>query len=635
MMALSSTGSSLRTHQASYPPEWRSKASMLAARYPIAVLAGSGLLLGFLLLPFQPIYAQAVFGLVAAGGGLPLAWATARNLVHGRFHVDLIATLAIAGAVVLGHYLAGALVVLMQSGGEALEDYGLLRANESLDNLLKRAPSVAHRQVGSEFLDVPAAELRVGETILVRPGDIIPADGIVAEGEGSVDEAALTGEPVPLPKLPGDRVFSGTINLTGNFLVRTMNTAAESKYELIVRMVQRAQGERAPINRLANRYTPPFTLLTLFMAAFAYAVHQQPVYALAVLVVATPCPLIIATPLAVLSAVNRAAALNIIVKSGAAIEQAGSVETVVFDKTGTLTVGEPVLAEIRPLGGGGLDGDQLLAGVAAVELLSPHVLANAVIQAARARGLSLAPATEVTEVPGTGVSGSVAGHYYAIGSRAYLESAGARVGEEHEAERRRLSGSAKTLAFVAVDGRLAALLVFEDCVRPEAPRLMQRLQALGVQRLVMLTGDTPETAAAVAVRVGLSEVHARLQPEDKVAAVRALDRDGPVMMVGDGINDAPALATASIGVAMGGYGAGIATDAADAVITVENVERVADVIDVGRRMVTVARQGIYFGMGGSFVLMILASAGYIPPAAGAFLQEALDLAAILNALRAR
>jgi heavy metal translocating P-type ATPase len=415
-------------------------------------------------------------------------------------------------------------------------------------------------------------------------------------------------------------------------------------------MVQHAQGERAPINRLANKYTPAFTILAFVLAVGAGILSHDPVRAVAVLVVATPCPLIIATPLAVLSAINRAAAINIITKSGAAIEQAGDVDTVVFDKTGTLTIGTPVLGaiwlvgpddELRPGETDPARADALLAGAAAVEMLSPHVLATAIVHAARDRGFTVTPASDVHESPGTGVAGNWEGRRYAIGSGGFVTSEGVTVPEPLRQARARLGGEGRTVAYVAVDGVVAGILAFEDKVRPEAPALVRRLKAMGIRRIVMLTGDAPETAHAVADQVGLSDVRARMQPEDKLAAIDALRADGRdeaasvVMMVGDGINDAPALAKASVGVAMGGFGAGFASDAADVVITVENVERVADTIMIGRRMVTVARQGILFGIGVSVFLMLLASAGRIPPAVGALLQEVLDLATILNALRAR
>jgi heavy metal translocating P-type ATPase len=613
----------------------------LATRYPVAASAAGGIALAVALLPFRVDYAQRVFALVAIGGGIPLVWGTVRNIAAGRFHVDLIAALAIIGSVALGEFTAGALVVLMQSGGEALEDYGLRRANYSLEQLLRRAPSIAHCRRGDDFVDVPAGELVVGDTILVRPGDIIAVDGVVVEGQGSVDEAALTGEPVPLAKQPGDRVFSGTINLVGSLQVRATSTAAQSKYELIVRIVQRAQGERAPINRLANRYAPVFTFLALSVALLTLLWHREWVHALAVLVVATPCPLIIATPLAVLSAINRAAALNIIVKSGAAIEEAGRVDTVVFDKTGTLTTGEPELSEVRCFAGAPPfnSPDTVLRSAAGVELLSPHVLASAIVCAARARGLPLVPASGVVEAPGTGIGGTVEGHRWILGSGRYVSRQGVEVPEERRLERASLGADGRSVAYVAVDRQLVGMLIFVDRLRPEAPAMMHRLQRLGIRRTVMLTGDAPETARVIADQVGIPDVRARLQPEEKLASIRDLEQDpsgrGAIMMVGDGINDAPALASAGVGVAMGGYGAGIATDAADIVITVENVERVADTIEVGRRMVTVARQGILFGIGVSFILMVLAGLGQIPPALGALLQEALDLATILNALRAR
>ncbi len=610
----------------------------LLSQYPIAAISAAGIVAGFVLLAINPLAARGAFALVSIGCGIPLIWSTARNMLKGRFFVDIVAALAIVSSVAMGEFLAGALVVSMQSGGEALEDYGLRRANRSLDNLLRRAPTIAHRKSGGNYVDVPAADLAIGDIILVRAGDIIAADGLVVEGTGSVDESAMTGEPVPLAKLPGDKVFSGTINLSGSFQVRTTNTASESKYELIVRMVQQAEGEQAPINRLANTYTPAFTILTMLVSGLALLVTHDTHRALAVLVVATPCPLIIATPLAVLSAINRAASLNIIVKSGAAIEMVGEVDIVVFDKTGTLTSGQPAISEIVCYDGLNRvqnGADSLLKDAAAVELHSVHILATSVLNAARGRDIAVKAATDVREAPGTGVSGIVEGHRVSIGSGKFLESQGVRVPDLLREERARHGTGGKTVAYVARDSNVAGLLIFEDRVRTEAAALLHRLDRIGIKRTVMLTGDAPETANAVAAQIGIRDVRSRLHPDDKVTAITELSQSGHVMMVGDGINDAPALATAHVGVAMGGYGAGIATDAADMVITVENVERVADAIDIGRRMVRVAKQGILFGIGASFILMILATFGLFPPAVGALLQEMIDLAAILNALRAR
>lgn len=623
------------------PPTLGAAATIAALlrQYPIAAGAAFGLLCGVILLALSPEASRLVFAATAIGGGAPLVFQTLRDMARGRFQVDTIAALAIIGAVGIGEFLAGALVVLMQSGGEALEDYGMRRANASLDNLLRRAPSVAHRKEGAEFAEVAASALRADDILLVRPGDIIAADGIVSEGSGSVDESALTGEPVPLAKAVGDTVFSGTINLSGSFLMRVTSAAAQSKYERIVRMVQNAQGERAPIHRLADRYTPFFTLFTITVALVTYLVRRDPTQALAVLVVATPCPLIIATPLAVLSAINRAASLNIIVKGGAAIEAAASVRCVLFDKTGTLTVGTPTLSEVRLIGEYADPQDaerRVLAEAASIEVFSAHVVASAVVKAARARGLSLYPARDVSEAPGTGVCGTVENRRYVIGSAALLRTQGICVPAALQSERAALSAQGRMAALVAVNGTLAAMLLFEDRLRPEGPALVERLRRMKIERIAMLTGDAEETAQAVAQRAGITDVRARMQPEDKMAALREMSAMGSaVMMVGDGINDAPALASASVGVAMGGYGAGIATDAADVVITVENVERVADVIGIGRRMVRVAREGILLGIGASCVFMLLASFGFITPVVGAFFQEVLDLVTILNALRAR
>jgi heavy metal translocating P-type ATPase len=607
----------------------------LLRRYPLAAVALFGVVLALGLLRVAPDISRFVFGAIVVLGGAPVLFQTARDLFSGKLQTDAIAALAIVGAAVLGEYAAGAIIVLMQTGGTALEDYGIRQASKSLDNLLRRAPSLAHRRDGTGFTEVTAADVRVDDVLLIRPGDILAADGVLIEGAGNVDEAALTGEPVPLGKTTGDTVYSGTINLSGSFLYRVTSSTAQSKYERIVRMVQSAQGERAPIQRLADRYTPTFTIATLIMAGGAFALSGDPHRALAVLVVATPCPLIIATPLAVLSAINRAASRNIIAKSGAALERLGQVDAVAFDKTGTLTVGAPRLTSVHAFDTAWPE-DALLQAAASVEARSAHVLAQSVVRTAQERGLVLGDAQDSRESPGKGVAATVDGRRWALGSGSFLASEGASIDDMLRARRAALSAEGQTVAYAAVDGAVVGLLVFADTLRPESPALIARLRTLGIGRILLLTGDTPEAARGIGDALGIDTVHARLQPEEKLALLDGLKRDGhTVLMVGDGINDAPALAAASVSIALGDHGAGIATDAADLVITVENVERVADAIGIGRRMVSVARQGILGGMLVSGVLMIVASLGAIPPSLGAVLQEILDLAAILNALRAR
>ncbi len=614
----------------------------LARTYPLVTFAVIGIALGLLTLPLTAeFYGQHpshwIFALITSVGGIPLVWGTLKELAEGHLYADVIAALAIVGSVALGQFEAGAIIVLMQSGGGALEDYGLHRASRSLENLLKRAPAVAHRKAADDFVDVPVKEVQVRDILLIRPGDIVPVDGVVMEGTGAVDESALTGEPVPLDKHPGDELFSGTINLSGAMQMRATKRSHESKYELIVHMVQQAQEEKAPISRLADRYAPGFTVITLLICALVLVLTIRDgqvdwVRVLSVLTVATPCPLIIATPLAVLSAINRAARLNIIVKSGASIEQAGSIKTVIFDKTGTLTIGKPSFEQVVSAKAG--DEQRLLTLAASVELFSSHILARPLVEAARLAGLKPRPVRDFQEVPGKGVSGLIDGVRYAVGSDSYLRASGVDIGESYRAELKRLSSEGKILAIIAEGGQAAGAAIFSDQVRPEARNLRQRLERLGVLHTVMLTGDSEGAALLIAAQVGVSEVKAQLLPEQKVQAIEQFKRqDKLVMMVGDGINDAPALATATVGVALGGHGAGISTDAADIVLTVDNVGRVADVIEIGQRMVRVGTQGIFFGIGASIVLMVVAAFGYIPPTVGAILQEAIDVVVIFNALR--
>ncbi|MFM7320705.1 MAG: heavy metal translocating P-type ATPase [Armatimonadota bacterium] len=611
------------------------RALELGQRYPLAVLALVGIASGGALHSWQPALSRGCLGIVVCAVGLPLAWNTLRAALRGKFATDIIATLAIATSAVLGEWGAGAVVALMQSGGEALEDYGLKEANRSLESLLRRAPTVAVRECAGGVEEVPASEVVTGDRVVARPGDILPVDGTVLSGAGSVDESALTGEPVPLAKQQGDKVYSGTINLAGGFTYRADSNAARSKYERIVHMVQGAQGERAPVQRLADRYTPAFTFVALAMATIAWAISGEAHRALAVLVVATPCPLIIATPLAVLTGINRAAALNVIAKGGAALERLAAVDTVAFDKTGTLTIGTPGLVDIECTVADATRED-ILRSAAALESRSAHVLGKATWEAAR-RAALVPPEPETwSEVPGAGVAGMIDGKYWVFGTEGHLRSEGVSFPETRDHPAFGGGRNGRTVAFAARDGHLVGRLAYEDTVRPEARETVERLRRHGVGQIVLLTGDTVEAGGAIAAAVGIDVVHSRLQPEDKRRILADLARSGrKVMMVGDGINDAPALASAHVSIAMGDHGAGIATDAADLVVTVENVGRIADALALGRRMTRVARQGILLGMGASTILMVFAALGYIPPTLGAALQEVLDLAALANALRVR
>ena len=595
-------------------------------RYPVAALAALGLAAG-LVTRFvfgAPVAGDRVFFFTLVVGGVPLAARTLWGMLRGRFASDVVAMLAIVGALLFGEYFAGVVIVLMQSGGEALEAYAMHRATASLEMLLARAPKIAHRFEGERLVDVPVDAVRPDDPLVVKPGDLVPVDCEVVAGTSAVDQSALTGEPLPIRAVPGTALMSGSVNQDGALTVRALRPSAQSQYQQIIAMVAHARREKPPIVRIADRFAVWFTPVTLVMCGVAYLVTGTPASVLAVLVVATPCPLILAAPVAVIAAISRAAAEGIIVKTGAAIEQIGRARVVVFDKTGTLTLGRPLVERVTPIDG--RSPDELLRLAAAVERFSAHHLGRAVAEAGRRLGPELA-AEDVQETPGLGVVGRVAGHSVDIGSAAYFAGRGLTVRD----------GLAEgTTAFVAIDGRLAGSITFADRLRPQVPDLMRRLTQLGVADTVMLTGDRQESAEAIAAQAGIRTVRANLLPADKVSAVHELkQRHGGVVMVGDGTNDAPALVAATVGVAMGEHGPAASAEAADIVLLVDDIGRVGDAMAISQRMRRIILQSIGIGLGVSGALMVVASLGRIPPSVGALLQEALDVLVILNALRAR
>ena len=583
------------------------------------LVAATGLVAGLI------ARSQTVFLVTLIAGGVPLVLQTLRGMLRGRFAADIVAMLAIITALVLGQYFAGVVIVLMQSGGEALEAYAMQRASQSLEALLARAPKIAHRMKGDDLEDVPVDTVRAGDVLAVRPGDLVPVDAEVLAGSSAVDQSALTGEPLPLRAVTGTHLLSGSVNLDGALRIRALRPSSESQYQQIVRLVEQARLERPPIQRVADRFAVWFTPLTLVMCGVAYLVTGSASSVLAVLVVATPCPLILATPVAVIAGISRAADLGIIVKHGRAIEQLGRARAVVFDKTGTLTLGQPRVSHVEGLDG--IAAGDVLRAAAAVEQLSSHHLGHAVVDAARERGMSVPAATEFRERAGDGVSGCVEGRDVVVGSARHLRELGVALDDPD---------NDGTQAHVAIDGRLVGTIDFADRLRHQVPALMQRLAVLGVSDTVMLTGDREEPAETIAAQAGIRTVRANLLPADKVTAVRDLARRyGNVMMVGDGINDAPALAAATVGVAMGAHGTAISAEAADVVLLVDDIARLGDAMTISRRMRRIALQSIGAGLGVSFALMVIASLGHISPAAGAVMQEALDAAVILNALRVR
>ncbi len=603
--------------------------------YPLPVLALAGLVVGgAAFLVGRTEGAQWVWYGALVVGGTPVVVKTLVGMARGRFAADIVAMLAIATAIATGEAFAGVIIVLMQTGGEAIDDYGFRRASSSLDALIARAPRSARVKRGDAIEEVRAEDVRVGDILVVRPGDLVPVDGAVENGSADVDESAITGEPLSRPKRAGDTLLSGSVNVGSPFEMRASRVSGESEYSKIVDLVKRAQSERPPIQRLADRYAVWFTPITLAVAVLALFLTGAVSSFLAVLVVATPCPLILATPLAVIGGVNRAAKESIIVKSGAAIEQIGRGKVVIFDKTGTLTYESPVIDRVVAF-----DGDEggLLRLASSLEQLSSHPVAVSMVKAGRERVGALSPATDVSESPGQGVRGVVEGKDVLVGSQAYVEGRlGGAFGALSAPALRYAQRRGSLVSFVAVGGEPAGVIVFSDQLRPGVPFLVQKLREMGVQHTVMLTGDNRTNASIIAREAGIERVAADLLPEQKVQEVKRLTAEyGPSIMVGDGINDAPALATATVGVAMGAHGTGISAEAADVVLLVDDITKVGDGMAIGQRMLRIAKQSIYFGMGGSLALMAVASLGYIEPAVGAMLQEVLDVAVILNALRAR
>ncbi|MGE0026230.1 MAG: heavy metal translocating P-type ATPase [Thermoleophilia bacterium] len=556
-------------------------------------------------------------------------------VVDHHLGVDTIALVAMVGALALGEELAGVVVGLMFTGGAALETAASRRARRELTALVSREPRVAQLRTGDGVREVPVDDVRPGEVVLVRTGEVIPVDGVVAGDEAVVDTSTLTGEPLPVTLRGGQPVMSGTVNAGAPFDVRAERPAAESAYAALVRLVEHAERERAPMVRMADRYAGIFLPVTLGVAGLAWALSGDPVRGLAVVVVATPCPLILAAPIALVSGLSRSAKAGIIVKGAGAIEMLGRVRTVLFDKTGTLTAGVPDVREVVAVDA--VPRWEALRLAASVDRLSAHVLGQAVVRAAQDAGLALAPAARVAEQPGQGIAGEVGGRRVAVGSRAFLVAQGYDAGEVAGASLAAGRGSGEAHVLVGVDGRLAAVVVMADELRPDAGRIVGRLRAEGVRHVAMVSGDRRSVADRIGDELGVDRVYAELSPEGKLDVVRSLrgDQDlAAVAMVGDGVNDAPALAAADVGIAMGAAGATVSSETADAVITVDRVDRVADAVHIGRRSMRIARQSVLAGMGVSIAAMGVAATGHLPPVAGALFQEVIDLAVILNALRA-
>jgi heavy metal translocating P-type ATPase len=562
-----------------------------------------------------------------------------RRLMHRQAGVDVIALLAMGGSLALEQYLAGAVIALMLATGEALESYADRRAHRELSALLERAPRTVSRYEDGGLVERPVEDVRRGDRLLVRQGAVIPVDG-VASMHAVLDESALTGESRPVERAAGDPIRSGALNAGGAFDLVATATAEDSTYAGIVRLVEEAERQKAPFVRLADRYAAVFVPVTLVIAGGAWVVGD-PLRALSVLVVATPCPLLLAVPIAIVSGISRAAHRGIIVKGGGALETLARAKVLVLDKTGTLTSGVPQLSDIEtfsvdvPDGGLGDDvaAEDLLRLAASLDQVSPHVLAAALVRASRDRGIELVFPTGVQERHGAGIEGIVDGHRVALGKSSYVSEGAAMPARAREVRRRSmLEGS--SCIFVAVDGQVAGALIVDDPIRPDAPRVIRALRRTGIERVIMVTGDHPDVAESVGAALGVDRILSERDPMEKVEALEAEREAGVVVMVGDGLNDAPALAAADIGVAMGARGATASSEAADIVLVADRLDGLVEAIAIARRSRAIAIQSVLLGMGLAFAFMFGGAFGLFLPVVGALIQELIDVASILNALRA-
>ncbi|WP_343666836.1 heavy metal translocating P-type ATPase [Paraburkholderia tropica] len=597
----------------------------------LLLIAALGLIGGLMLTAFgRGVIAHAVWTVGAAPVLLALSISIFQALRRREAGIDVLALLAIGFALALGEFLTASVIALMLASGRALEHYAHERARREMTALLAHAPHYANRFEGGEWLRVELDAVVPGDRLLVRSGEFVPVDGTLA-GHAQLDESALTGESVLQSRPPGESVPSGVVNAGAPFEMVAAAAASDSTFAGIVRMVQSAQQGRSPAARLADRYALLFIPVALLLAGASWLVTGNVERALAVLVVATPCPLILAVPVAVVSGMSRCAKRGVLVKSGGALERLAQAGILFFDKTGTLTGGHARLVAV--VTDPGTTADSVLRFAASLAQASGHVISQGVTTAARERKLSLAVPARVVEQPGAGLTGEIDGQVVAIGSFAYVSTV-ATPAPWSKAFLQRVASEGASAVFVGVDGVMAGAIQMADQIRLETPRALRLLRQEGIRRLIMLTGDRRDVAETIGAMLGVTEVCAEQTPADKLAAIHAARAQGTVIMVGDGINDAPALAAADVGIAMGARGAAASSEAADIVLLVDRLDRLVEALRVARRTRRIAMQSVVTGMALSIAAMVVAALGYLQPLAGAMVQELIDVGVIANALRA-
>lgn len=558
-------------------------------------------------------------------GGIPLVFGLLRKLLQAQFGSDLLAGISIVTSVLLGEYLAGSLVVLMLSGGEALETYAVRSASSVLDALAKRMPRAAHRKLGGQLVDVPLTLVAAGDTLVIFPHETCPVDGTVLEGHGVMDESYLTGEPYLMSKIPGSTVLSGAINGEMALTIRADKVAADSRYAKIMQVMRDSEQRRPRLRRLGDQLGAFYTPLAVAIALIAWMASGEATRFLAVLVVATPCPLLIAIPVAIIGSISLAARRGIIIKDPAVLEKLDTCRTAIFDKTGTLTYGQPRLTEV--IAAPGFDADQVLALVASLERYSKHPLSSAIVARAKEQGISLSDATEVSERPGEGLRGTIEAKQVQVTSRRRL------LAQNPQLVSQLAAGASGMECVIVLDGQYAGTFRFRDEPRSDGVSFVHHLRPKHhFDRMLIVSGDRESEVRYLADQVGIPEVHAGQTPEQKVEIVRRETQRANTVYLGDGINDAPALTAATVGIAFG-QNSDVTAEAAGAVIMDSSLQKVDELLHIGRRMRSIALQSALGGMALSAIGMLLAAAGYLPPVAGAISQEIIDVLAVANALR--
>ena len=584
------------------------------------IIAGIALILqyGF----HYPLLAQIIVTIAGAIVALTMLVGMVKTLRSGKYGVDLLAILAVVATLAVGEYWAAMVILVMLPGGDALEDYAAKKANTELKALLDNSPRFAHVVTPDGSKDVPVNDVPVSAKIIVKPGELVPIDGLIIKGTGEFDESSLTGEARPVAKTVGDTVMSGSINGDEAITLTVTKLAKDSQYQQLVKLVQEAEQTPAHFVRLADRYAVPFTVVAILISLLAWWLSKDPRRFAEVLVVASPCPLILAAPVAMVSGMSRASRNGIVVKTGSVLEKLAGARTGAFDKTGTITNGHLTVAQILPAGT--ITKERLLHLAASAEQDSSHILARSLLAYASQHNISLAAVSGLTEETGKGITAMIEGHQVKVGKRQFV------------APQNQQAALDTTAIYVSVDGNYYGAIAFTDHVRPEAAQTMAKLKAAGVTNLIMLTGDQRAIAQQVAKAVGISTVKADLLPQDKIAALQSIPQsEHPVFMLGDGVNDAPSLATADVGIAMGAHGSTAASETADVVILKDDLAKVAKAVTISQDTLRIAKQAVLIGIAICTVLMLIASTGVIPAFVGAMLQEVIDTVSILWALKAR